>query len=78
MLLEYSLPVRKAWERAKVGLQNVEDECLVDLAELSREPLEVDMASMDDGRRLKNQGGEVRKRMASCRHGFMVSRLYIQ
>lgn len=60
MLLEYAISARQAWERAKVGLQSVEDECLVDLAELSREPLEVEMASMDNGRRLKNHGGEVR------------------
>lgn len=60
MLLEYAISARQAWERAKVGLQSVEDECLVDLAELSREPLEVEMASMDNGRRLKNHGEEVR------------------
>lgn len=56
---------QQAWERAKVGLQSVNDECRVDLSELSREPLEVEMQSMDEGRRLKNKGREVRESMAS-------------
>lgn len=43
-----------------MSLQSVDDECRVDLSELSREPLEVDMASMDNGRKLKNRGDEVR------------------
>eukprot|EP00903_Cladosiphon_okamuranus_P015919 g14704.t1 len=50
--------ILQAWERAKVSLQSVNDECRVDLSELSREPLEVEMSSMDNGRRLKNRGGE--------------------
>eukprot|EP00752_Nemacystus_decipiens_P005431 g4922.t1 len=50
--------ILQSWERAKVSLQSVNDECRVDLSELSREPLEVEMEGMDNGRRLKNRGGE--------------------
>lgn len=60
MLQEYPTGMQQAWERAKVSLQSVDDDCRIDLSELSSEPLEVEMESMDDGRRLKNKGGEVR------------------
>lgn len=58
--------IRKAWERAKVSLKRVDDECRVDLSELSRDPLEVDMGSMDNGRRLRNKGEKVRAK-TECR-----------
>lgn len=61
MVPRQNLPhLLKAWERAKVSLQSVDDECRVHLGELSQEPLEVDLASMDEGRRLKNTEEEVR------------------
>lgn len=50
-------------------LKSVGGECRVDLSELSRDPLEVDMESMDNGRRLKNRGGEVRVDTVPCWHG---------
>lgn len=43
-----------------MSLQSVHDECRIDLSELSGYPLEVEMESMDHGRRLKNRGTEVR------------------
>eukprot|EP00752_Nemacystus_decipiens_P005430 g4921.t1 len=50
--------ILQAWERAKVSLRSVKEDCRIDLSELSRMPLEVEMESMDNGRRLKNRGGE--------------------
>lgn len=63
-----TINVRKAWERAKVSLQSVDESCRIDLSELSRMPLEVEMESMDNGRKLGNRGGEVR----AWRSGFLV------
>ncbi|CAM9511171.1 unnamed protein product, partial [Hapterophycus canaliculatus] len=50
--------ITQSWERAKIGLRSVQHDCRVDLSELSHEPLEVTMEAMDNGRRLKNMGGE--------------------
>lgn len=50
----------KAWERAKMGLKSVNDECRIDLRELSGDPLEVGIRDMDNGRRQMNGNAEVR------------------
>lgn len=61
----------KSWERAKISLRNVNESCRIDLSELSHMPLEVEMASMDEGRGMKNRGGQVRRRGRSVLHGSL-------
>lgn len=51
----------KNWERAKLGLKSVDADCQIDLSELSTSMLDVTMGAMDNGRRQKNQGGDVRR-----------------
>eukprot|EP00752_Nemacystus_decipiens_P007641 g6830.t1 len=50
--------ILQAWERAKVRLPSVDADLRVDLSELSSEPLEVEMASMDNGRKQRNKAAE--------------------
>lgn len=49
----------KNWERAKLSLKTVTDECWIDLSELRTSMLEVTMEDMDNGRHEKNRAGEV-------------------
>lgn len=46
----------QGWERAKIGLASVDDNCWVDLGPLSKPPLEVTMDAMNHGRDEKNRG----------------------
>lgn len=53
---------KKSWERAKISLKSVDASCRIDLSELSRMPLEVEMDDMNRGRTQKNTGEEVASR----------------
>ncbi|CAM9720781.1 unnamed protein product [Pylaiella littoralis] len=50
--------ILQSWERAKISLKSVDASCRIDLSELSRMPLEVEMDDMDRGRTQKNTGEE--------------------
>ena len=73
MLQLHPTDMPQAWERAKVGLRRVDDDCRIDLSELSSEPLEVEMENMDDVRRLKNRGGQVRVQMVGLFEGCFAA-----
>lgn len=51
--------LRKGWERAKVGLESVDESCNIDLSAMA-EGLGVDKKSMDDARKMRNRREQVR------------------
>ena len=50
----------KAWERAKINMRNIHDNCRVDISELSTSVLDVGMEAVDNARMKMNAEGEVR------------------